>query len=146
MFHWFNQFQTINALLLQISKCRELRVFGLILLSQKLRLLNFFFIKYQVCQQVVWVRALWTCEAFNLNHSHACSLFSPYVVHNALFCTPVQNPSDACSLFPPWCIQHSNTPGASSILVQVQFWCMFNSGACSLFNSGACSYPVRTAL
>ena len=38
------QFQTIYALLLQISKCRELRVFGLILLSQKLRLLNLFFL------------------------------------------------------------------------------------------------------
>ena len=35
-------FQTIAALLLQLSKCRELSDFGLIFLPQKLRSLRFF--------------------------------------------------------------------------------------------------------
>ena len=43
-------FQTIAALLLQISKCRELSDFGLIFWPQKLRSRNsFFFYKYSVC-------------------------------------------------------------------------------------------------
>ena len=40
-------FQTIAALLLQISKCRELSDFGLIFLPQKLRSLRFFFTNIQ---------------------------------------------------------------------------------------------------
>ena len=42
------QFQTIYTLLLQIRKCLELRVFGIICLPQKLRSRNSFD-KLQVC-------------------------------------------------------------------------------------------------
>ena len=45
---WNHVFQRICALLLQISKCREMRFFANFFLPQKLRSQNFFG-KYQVC-------------------------------------------------------------------------------------------------